>query len=386
MLTDTKIRQTKPSDKPIKLTDSNGLYLLVSLNGSKLWRYRYKINGKENTFAIGSYPEISLSQARIERDNARKLVKQGIHPSQQRAIDKLQQTHQNQNTFKIIAEEFLNSKTDCIPSYVNGIERDFKNYAYPIIGNLPIRQITPAHIMACLNLCKEKGIIATGINLRQRMSNVFMLAIRTMRAEHDPTLAFVDYFQRPITQHAEAMSREQLIEFIKKLKEYNGTRVVKIAIWLMLYTAVRTIEIRRAEWQDFRLPENLWKIPAHKMKKRRIHLVPLSQQVIQLLEELHTISGNEKLLFPNSKRKDDMMSVTTINRALEYMGVSFTAHDFRATASTHLNEMGYDERYIEMQLAHAETNQTKASYNHAKYLEPRRQMMQAWADWLDELS
>ena len=163
-------------------------------------------------------------------------------------------------------------------------------------------------------------------------------------------------------------------------------RIVKIAIRLMLYTAVRTIEICRAEWQDFRLPENLWHIPAHKMKKRRDHLVPLSTQAMKLLEELYITSGNGKLLFPNSKRLDDMISATTINRALEYMGMAFTAHDFRATASTHLNEMGFNERYIEMQLAHAQTNQTKASYNHAKYLEPCRQMMQAWADWLDELT
>ena len=218
----------------------------------------------------------------------------------------------------MIAKEFLRGKEkDCSLAYLKGIERDLKNYAYPIIGNLPIRQITPAHIMACLDSCKKKGIITTGINLRQRMSAVFMLAIRTMQVETDPTLAFTGYFQRPTIVYAQAMSREQIGSFIHQLNAYNRTRIVKIVIRLMLYTAVRTIEIRRAEWKDFRLPENLWHIPAHKIKKRRDHLVPLSTQAMKLLEELYITSGNGKLLFPNSKVNDVAIILNAIEQAEE---------------------------------------------------------------------
>jgi phage integrase family protein len=385
MLTDTKIRQTKPADKPQKLTNSNGLYLLINPNGSKLWRYRFRLGGKETVFAIGAYPTVNLAQARAARDAARELVKQGINPAHNRASMLAEQIADNRNTFSAIAEEFIASKQGKSQTYINGIRRDFKTYVYPTIGNLPINTITPQQIMTCLDKCKSKGVIVTGINVRQRMSSVFMLAIRTLRAERDPTLAFKEYFQRPPIQNAEALSKVEIGEFVRHLKAYNGSRTVVIAIWLLLYTASRTIEIRRAEWADFQLDEGLWTIPANKMKKRRPHTVPLSRQTCALLRELYTISGNGKLLFPNSRRPAEMMSAITINRALEYMGVQFSGHDFRATAATRLFEMDYPKEHIDAQLAHAPDNSTDAAYYHAKFIRQRQEMMQTWADFVDSI-
>ena len=384
MLNDTQIRKAKPQDKPYKLTDGNGLYIVINPNGSKLWRYRFRLDGKESVFAIGAYPDISLAEAREKRKEARLLVQQGINPAKDRAEKKRQNARQNRNTFEAIAEEYLSSKTISDGS-IKAIHRMLKKYAYPIIGDTPITKVTPRQIMECLDVCKDKGVIVSGIYTRQHMSAVFLYAIRTMRAEVDPTLAFAGYLKRPEITHAKAMTVEQIKAFKKSLSEYNGSFVVKKAVQLLLYTAVRTIEARRSEWADIDLSAAIWRIPANKMKKSRMHVVPLSSQVVELLTELHTLTGNGRLLFPNSKRPDDMLSATTINRALEYMGLTISGHDFRATLATNLSEMGYDHEHIKSQLAHAKDNQTDAAYFHAKFITQRRQMLQDWADFVDNL-
>lgn len=384
MLNDTQIRKAKPQEKPYKLTDSSGLYIVINPNGSKLWRYRFRLDGKESVFAIGAYPDVSLAEAREKRKEARLLVQQGINPAKDRAEKKRQNARQNRNTFEAIAEEYLASKTISDGS-IKAIHCMLKKYAYPIIGDTPITKVTPRQIMECLDVCKDKGVIVSGIYTRQHMSAVFLYAIRTMRAEVDPTLAFAGYLKRPEITHAKAMTVEQIKAFKKSLENYNGSFVVKKAAQLLLYTAVRTIEARRAEWADIELSAAIWRIPANKMKKSRMHVVPLSSQVVELLKELHTMTGNGRLLFPNSKRPDDMLSATTINRALEYMGLTISGHDFRATLATNLSEMGYEHEYIKAQLAHAKDNQTDAAYFHAKFITQRRQMLQDWADFIDSL-
>nr|DAX65560.1 MAG TPA: Integrase [Caudoviricetes sp.] len=384
MLNDTQIRKAKPQEKPYKLTDSSGLYIVINPNGSKLWRYRFRLDGKESVFAIGAYPDVSLAEAREKRKEARLLVQQGINPAKDRAEKKRQNARQNRNTFEAIAEEYLASKTISDGS-IKAIHCMLKKYAYPIIGDTPITKVTPRQIMECLDVCKDKGVIVSGIYTRQHMSAVFLYAIRTMRAEVDPTLAFAGYLKRPEITHAKAMTVEQIKAFKKSLENYNGSFVVKKAAQLLLYTAVRTIEARRAEWADIELSAAIWRIPANKMKKSRMHVVPLSSQVVELLKELHTMTGNGRLLFPNSKRPDDMLSATTINRALEYMGLTISGHDFRATLATNLSEMGYEHEYIKAQLAHAKDNQTDAAYFHAKFITQRRQMLQDWADFVDSL-
>lgn len=383
-LTDVKIRQAKAIDKVLKLTDGHGLYLEVKPNGSKLWRYRYKIDGKENLFAIGEYPGVTLLDARKAREEARELVKQGQHPSHVRKATTARQIGENANTFKAVAEEWIErKKSGWSAYYLKQVERGMEVDVYPFIGRRPLRSITANDILQVLNRIVDRGAETVAINVRQWCSSAFRYGVATLRADYDPVAALRDAIIRPPIENAQPMSRAELKRFLLTLRNYGGLRTTYLAIRFMAYTFVRTVEMRRGVWPEVKFDDALWVIPGDKMKKKRIHMVPLSRQSAAILRELHKITGAGENMFPNSRRPDDVMSATTINRAMEYLGVPFSGHDFRATASTHLHEMGWDSRLVEMQLAHAERNKTKAAYNHAQYLPERREMMQAWADWLD---
>lgn len=388
-LTDLKIRRSKPDTKAYKVADSGGLYIEVRPTGSKLWRYRYRIAGKENVFALGEYPDVSLSDARTARDEAKALVKQGIHPSHVRQAEKLNNIAAGANTFQAISEEYAEQKAKkWSVRYADQYRRAMEANVYPYIGKLPIKNVTSPHILEILRRMDKNGAPTYAIMVRQWCSSVFRYAASTMRADSDPAAALKGAIIRPDIEHARAMEAGEITQFWERLGKFGGNRTTGIAIELMLLTFVRTAEIRTAEWVDFDLENALWKIPASKMKKSRVHLVPLSAQALILLRELHTITGNGRWLFPNTRRPKDVMSATTVNRALEYMGYStgdVTGHDFRATASTNLYEMGYPEAHIEMQLAHVKKDKTAAAYNHAKYLAERTRMMQDWADWVESL-
>jgi len=387
-LTDVKIRNTKPTEKPLKLTDSGGLHLEVRPNGSRLWRYRYKINGKENLFALGDYPTLSLQDARKARDDARELVKQGIHPSHARAGAMSTQVDSNADTFERVAREWLDTKrgkwTDrSLAQATHCIEQN----AYPKIGRLPIRSVTAAHLLDLFKAMEKRGAETYAIQLRQWCSAIFRYAIITLRADADPAAALKGAINRPAISHAKAMNAEVIAELRQRLDVYTGNPTTVLAIKLMLYTFVRTNELRKAAWQEFDTGDAaIWTIQAGRMKMRRTHVVPLSRQSLSVLTALRELTGDGGQLFPNVRRPGDVMSSTTINRAFEYMGYDagvWTGHDFRATASTQLHEMGYRPDIIERQLAHVEGNKTRAAYNHAEYMQERRAMMQAWADWVD---
>lgn len=386
-LTDVKIRQVKATDKALKLADAAGLYLEVKPNGSKLWRYRYRIGGRENLYAIGDYPSVSLSDARKARDDARELIKQGQHPAHARQNQRSQQIGANALTFKAVAEEWIAKKRSrWAPYYLLQIQRGMKNDIYPRIGRLPIRVVTAADVLAILDRASKRGAESVALNLRQWCSAVFRYAVATLRADGDPAAALRGAVIRPPINHSKPMDRDDIGDFQRKLDRYGGHRTTTIAMRLLLLTFVRTVEMRKAEWADINLNEAEWRIPAEKMKMRRLHIVPLAHQTVELLTELKRITGAGKWLFPNNCRPDDVMGATTINRALENMGYgsgAVTGHDFRATASTRLHEMGFQSDFIELQLAHVERNRAKAAYNHADHLAGRRAMMQAWADWLD---
>ena len=389
-LTDVKIRQSKATDKVLKLTDGHGLHLEVKPNGSTLWRYRYKIDGKENLFAVGEYPAVSLQDARKARDDARELVKQGIHPSHARRSTLANQLAKNANTFEAVTREWLEKKVNkWSPYYHKQATSCLEQNAFPKIGRLPIRNVTAAHLLEILQIMEKRGAETYALQLRQWCSAIFRHAVATLRADADPAAALKGAIHRPQVNHSKAMSVGTISDFKAKLNKYGGNRTTVIAMQLVLYTFVRTVELRKAPWEEFDLDGAEWKIPAERMKMRRFHVVPLPRQAIELLRELHKITGAGTWLFPNFRRPDDVMSATTINRALEYMGYPsglWTGHDFRATASTQLHEMGYRPEVIERQLAHVEENKTKAAYNHAEYLTERREMMQAWADWIDSIS
>lgn len=389
-LTDAKIRNAKATDKPLKLTDSGGLYLEVRPTGAKLWRLRYRIGGKENVFAIGGYPEVGLADARSEREKVKPLIRQGIHPSHNRQAARLANSAANANTFEAVTREWIKKKAPSwTPFYLRQVERTMVAEVFPFVGKLPIRNVSAAHLLEILSRIEARGAATVALLVRQWSSAVFRYAVATLRADVDPAAALKGAVHRPKVQHHKPLTREQIVEFSKALEQYGGYRATVIALRLMLLTFVRTVELRKAEWAEFDLDRAEWRIPAERMKMREPHIVPLSRQVVELLRELQTLSGGRRLLFPNLRKPNECMTATTLNRALERMGfngkdsIGFSAHGFRATASTMLNEMGYRADVIERQLAHAERNKVRASYNQAEYLEERRQMMQAWADNVD---
>ncbi|WP_223842582.1 tyrosine-type recombinase/integrase [Xanthomonas citri] len=357
-----------------------------------MWRYRYRIGGKENVYAMGEYPEMSLAAARTEHDKARALVKQALHPAHSRQAERLSNQAANANTFEAIANEWISKKSGSwTPYYRRQVENFLTADVFPHIGRLPIRAVTAAHLLAIIKRVEQRGAATVALLVRQWSSAIFRYAVATLRADSDPAAALRGAIHRPKVEHHRPLSREQISQFGTALEKYGGYRTTVIALHLMLLTFVRTVELRNARWQEFDLDQATWRIPAERMKMREPHIVPLSKQAIELLKELHTHTGGRGLLFPNYRRPQESMTATTLNRALERMGFNgkgstgFSAHGFRATASTFLNEMGFRADVIERQLAHAERNKVRASYNQAEYLQERVAMMQRWADYLEGL-
>jgi len=386
-LTEGRIRAAKPAAKRYKMADGGGLYLVVEPNGSKLWRYKYRIGGRENVFSIGAYPRVGILDARREHIAARERVMKGEHPVKLRREVKAAERFASERTFKAIAEEWYAAKVRGWTAYYasqvrTGLDRDL----IPLLGACAIDEVTPMEIHDLLQGVVARGAPSVAVNLRQWVSQVFRLAVLSNRCVSDPAASLKGTVLRPPVNHAKAIGRDAAGVLMTRINGYGGNLVTRCALRLLVYTFVRTVEMRRAEWSEFDLERNVWLIPAEKMKKRRLHLVPLVPQVIAILDELRPLTGGGRFLFPNSRRANDIMSATTINRALEHMGYStgdVTGHDFRATASTMLYEHGYRDEVVEMQLAHVEVNKTKRSYNHAKYLDERRVMMQWFADQLD---
>jgi integrase len=386
-LSDAAIRNAKPGPSPTKKADGGGLYLEVRPNGAKLWRYRYRLAGKESIFALGDYPTIGLADARTLHADARKLVKSGINPAQHRQAARLATYADNSNTFEAVAREWIGKKhARWTPYYARQVTRFLEVDMFPSIGKLPIRSVTAAHILAIIKRVEERGAETVALLLRQWSSAIFRYAVSTLRADHDPAAALKGAIHRPKTKHAKPLSRDDIARFARALDAYGGYRTTVIALRLMLLTFVRTKELRQAPWTEFNLDRAEWRIPGPRMKKQEPHIVPLSRQAVELLRELHTYTGGRGYLFPNYRSPNTCMTATTLNRALERMGfngkdsMGFSAHGFRATASTILNELGYRPDVIERQLSHADQDKVRASYNQGEYLEERRAMMQQWAD------
>lgn len=397
-LTNISIRNAKRRATPFKLTDSNGLYLEVRPSGTKLWRYRYRIAGKENIYAIGQYfadkktGHISLEVARRARDEARTLVRQGIRPAHERTSRLSVQIVANANTFQAVAQEWISqNRRRWSDTYVRQVEKILTANVFPSIGNLPIRAVNAAQILAILKRLEKRDATTVALLIRQWCSAVFRYAVATLRADGDPAAALRGAITRPPIEHSRPLSREELQSLANSLEKYGGTRTTIIALLLMLLTFVRTKELRAARWEEISFLRVEWRIPAERMKMRDEHIVPLSTQAVILLQELHKITGDKTFLFPNQRRSQICMSATTLNRALERMGFSgrgtigFSAHGFRSTASTILHESGFSSIVIERQLAHQDRNKVRATYNQASYLRERRMMMQEWADIVDEI-
>jgi len=388
-LSNVAIKKAKPKKKPYKLSDFGGLYLLIKPNGSKLWRWKYRIDRKENMYAIGDYPTVSLLDAREERDNARVLVKQGIHPAHDRQAQKATQVENNANSFRSVAKDWIDQrKPKWTPYYLRQIENTLSAYVFPYIGNLPMRSITAAHLLAIIKRVEKRGAATVAILIRQWCSAIFRYAAAHLLADADPAAMLKGTIDKPKVEHHQPLTKKDIPKFITALESYGGHRSTIVALKLLMLTFVRPVELRAAKWKEFDLDAAEWHIPAERMKMREPHIIPLSRQAVELLLELQTYTGSDGLLFPNYRRPQTYMTATTLNRALERMGYDgkFSAHGFRATASTMLNEMRYPTDYIERQLAHAERNKTRASYNRAEYLPERKEMMQTWANMVDEMA
>ncbi|WP_116828049.1 tyrosine-type recombinase/integrase [Pseudomonas syringae] len=384
-LTDVKIRQAKPASTTQKLTDGAGLFLEISPGGSKLWRYRFRLGGKENTYAIGSYPEVSLSAARVERDLARDLVKSGRNPAHVRQTEKASKLADNRNTFKVVAQEWIEKRlAKRTAKYRDQIGRAFENDVYPSIGRLPLREITAAQILGIITRMDERDATTLALMVRQWISSVFCYGVVTLRADADPAAAVRGAITRNDVNHSKPMDLDELSEYFAAVAKYGGHRRTVIALYLLPILFVRTVELRFAEWSEFDLANAVWLVPAKRMKMRRPHLVPLPALALTFLRELREITAGD-LLFPGMRHPKQPISATTLNRALEYMDLrGWHCHDFRATASTHLYDSAkWRSEAIEMQLAHKEPNRTKGAYNHAKYLSERVPMMDWWAAKLE---
>jgi integrase len=388
MLTDAAIRAAKPREKAYKLFDGLGLYLEVTPTGSKLWRLKYRHDGRENRLALGAHLDTSLKQARERRDDARRSLAAGIDPSSQRQAEKLATA----NTFEAVAREWLvlQEKKLAKATYAKAAWT-FETLVFPYIGSRPIAKLGAMDVLRVLKRIEGRGIHETAHRTRQRCAQVFRYAVQTGRAERDPTVDLKGALAPVVSEHHASITEPNRIgELLRAIDGYKGHFVTAYALKLAPLLFVRPGELRHAEWTEFDLDsaEPLWRIPAEKMKMGEQHVVPLSMQALVLLRELHSVSGRGRYVFPSVRSGSRPMSDNTVNAALRRMGYTteeMTGHGFRSLASTCLNEQGYHPDLIELQLAHAERNQVRAAYNKAQRLPERRKMMEAWADYLDGL-
>ena len=390
MLTDTRVRTTKPCQTPIKLSDSGGLYLLIAPHGSKLWRLAYRFGGKQKTLAIGAYPTLTLKAARDKREEAKRLLANGIDPSAQRRLNK--QITSTGNTFKAVAEEVLAKlEKEGRADVTLTKKRWLLDFAYPAFGDRPIAEITALEVLSVLRRVEARGRYETARRLRSTCGTIFRYAIATGRAERDPSADLRGALTSPKVNHRAAIVDPAAIgALLRAIDGYDGLPMTKAALRLAPLVFVRPGELRHAEWPEFDLAAAEWRIPPAKMKMRRAHRVPLSRQALDVLRDLQPMSGGERFLFPSVRSTVRPMSENTLNAALRRLGYGtdeMTAHGFRAMASTRLNEMsGWNPDAIERQLAHQEQDDVRRAYVHAaEYWPERVRMMQAWADYLDEL-
>ncbi len=390
MLTVAKIKASKPREKPYKVFDERGLYLLVNPNKSRWWRFKYRYGNKEKLLSLGTYPDTSLKQARNKRDLARQLLDKNIDPSARRSSARATQA----DTFAGIAQEWLDMSSapksgGLSPSTVRQLDRRLKKHVLPYIGGLSIADITASDVLALLRRIESKGLHETAHRVRALCSRVFKYAVITGRASHDVATDLKGALSPVKSTHFAAITEPREIgALMRAIDGYEGHPSVTFALRLAPLLFVRPGELRGAQWIEFDLDSAEWRIPDGRMKMGRLHIVPLAKQAVSILTDLRAVNGSGRYLFPSLRSKDRTISENTLNAALRRLGYpkeQMTAHGFRTMASTRLNELGYDPDVIELQLAHTDSNKIRAAYNRATKLAERRKLMQGWADYLDGL-
>jgi integrase len=389
-LTDRAIKNAKAGTKIAKLSDGNGLVLVVYPNGSKYWVFRYRHLGKEKTLSLGIYPEVTLAEARLKLMDARKLKSQGQDPSEARKQAKRQAVVSAENSFEAVAREWVAAKrSGWSPRYAEFIVQRMETDLFPKLGSRPIKEITAPEVLSVVRLIEERGALDLANRALQYCGQVFMFGIATGRAERNPASDLKGALKTHVKRNYSHLKAIDLPEFLGKLEAYTGERQTMLAVKLLMLTFVRTGELRGAEWAEIDLENAEWRIPADRMKMRRDHIVPLSTQAVAVLKELQYMNGKWKYVFPNPFKPIKHMSENAVLYALYRMGYHnrATGHGFRHTASTVLNESGlFHGDVIERQLAHVQGNKVRGVYNHAEYLPERRKMMQWWADYLDQVA
>ncbi|EER9153817.1 tyrosine-type recombinase/integrase [Escherichia coli] len=382
-LNDMQIRRAKPEAKAYTLGDGQGLSLLVEPNGSKSWRFRYRYAGKPKMISLGVYPTITLAEARSRRDEARKIVAEGKNPSEVRKEQKLALRIQSENAFEKIAREWHQMKSaKWSAGYASDIIEAFQNDIFPYVGARPVGEIKPLELLNVLRKIEKRGALEKMRKVRQRCSEVFRYAIATGRAEFNPAADLSSALEVHKSNHFPFLKSDEIPDFLRALDSYTGSRLVQIATKLLMVTGVRTIELRAALWQEFDLDNAIWEIPAERMKMRRPHLVPLSTQALGFLNELKSMTGNYRYVFPGRNDPNKPMSEASVNQLIKRIGYAgkLTGHGFRHTLSKILHENGFNTAWIEMQLAHVDKNSIRGTYNHAQYFEKRKVMMQWYSD------
>ncbi|PYS60573.1 MAG: DUF4102 domain-containing protein [Gammaproteobacteria bacterium] len=386
MLNDTRVRSAKSREKAFKLSDERGLFLLVMPTGSRLWRLKYRVNGREKLISLGAYPDVTLKRAREKRDAARRLIADGIDPSVQRKAERAALAQ----SFEGVAKEWLELQTKSLaPETISILTARLDSGLYPYIGSRPISAITAQEVLSALRRIESRGRHETAHRVRALAGRVFRYAVATGRAQHDVAADLIGALAPVKSKNfASVIDPVRVGELMRAIHGYSGHPVTALALKLAPLVFVRPGELRAAEWTEFDLVNAEWRIPGERMKMGDPHLVPLSRQALAILRELQPLARGGKYLFPSLRTRDRPMSDNTINAALRRMGYTSeeqTGHGFRSMASTLLNEQGFPPDVIELQLAHTERNKVRAAYNKAQRLPERRKMMQAWADYLDGL-
>lgn len=389
-LSDTKIRAAKPAAKDYKLSDEKGLYLLIKKNGSKYWRLKYRYDGKEKTLAIGVYPDVSLAMARQSRDQARTLLSQEIDPGQHRKATREARHASSANSFEVVGREWLAKRGKKSEAGDKRLIRLLEKDLIPHIGSRPVSEITPPELLRALRKVESRGAVETAHRAKQCASQIFRYAVATGRAERDPSADLRGALASPTKQHFSSMTNPKEVgPLLAALHNYRGTPVVMAALKLTPLLFCRPGELRHLEWSEVNFEEDRIELPPEKMKMKEPHIIPLCRQAKAILEELRTLTGTGKYVFPSARGASRPLSengVRTALRSIGYTNEQITPHGFRAMARTLLDEvLEFPVDWIEHQLAHAVKDANGRAYNRTKHLEQRRGMMQAWADYLDGL-
>jgi integrase len=388
-LTDTAIRNAKAKEKPYKLSDEKGLYLLVNKAG-KYFRFDYRYAGKRKTLALGVYPDVKLIDAREKRDEARKLLQNDVDPAQYRKETKAMQKEHVANNFEAVAREWFTKNNHIwTEGHSKTIIRRLELNIFPWLGTRPVASITAPELLAVLRRIESRGALETAHRVKQICGQVFRYAIATGRAGRDPSADLRGALPpRKPKRMSTITDPKQISGLLRAIDGYEGHLITRCALRLAPLVFVRPGELRQAEWQEIKFEQAEWKIPAEKMKMGSPHIVPLATQTVELLKEIEPLTGRGRYVFPSLRTTERPMSNNTVLAALRRLGYAkeeMSGHGFRAMASTVLHEQGWASDVIERQLSHTERNSIKAAYNHAQHLPERRKMMQAWADYLDTL-